>query len=94
MTVHIRLKLSGSPLKIGFFNHILSDVDFDWPGSVKRQSAILTCGKCSGKVYRSPRVTREDVEKFARQVNALEHLPGHLKVQVKQWRDEKDCFSG
>jgi len=88
---HIKLKMTGNKSKISLFNTILADADRDYPYRPDRVGGPLTCGKCSGAIYRAPRYKPVHLLGLAEQVNMTDLLPGRFKLKIKRFCTLATC---
>jgi hypothetical protein len=80
-SVHLKLKLKGTPEQIVLFHSLCKFRDGDWPfarveGS--RRTIAASCPKCEGLVYKRPHMAPADIKAAAKQA-------GLRKVKVQHF---------
>ena len=87
MTVHLRLKVKGTPDAIDKFHKAMFEVDGDWPfagvGQAGRKG--YECCKCSGRMYTNAKLAAADIKRLAPQFG--------VHVKVKQFSLADKCLN-
>jgi hypothetical protein len=85
-SVHIKLKLKGTPEQIVMFHALCKFRDGDWPFTRREgtaRTAVVSCPKCGGMSYRRPHISPADVKAAAKQA-------GLRKVKIQHFA--KPCL--
>lgn len=79
-TVHLRLKVGGTPITLEFFDYLMTELDADWPGV----EAAEICPRCHGIEWKNPDVTPAQLKRLA-------DMCMLKKFKIKYWGKAEKC---